>query len=223
MDSAERPETPGTVFGEVAEQYDAARPGYAQEVAAAVLPYADLGDRPAVEIGAGTGKTSVLFAAHGIPLVCVEPDPRMAEVLHRTTARYPQVQIQVSRFEQWEPGSRRFGLLFAATSWHWLDPERRWELARAAVKPGGAVALFWNPPERALPALLLRVPTSDPHDLPVLPRSFCVPGEARGSSQPSGAVRLRSAPWLRPAERGAASGSRPVATGACLRLCGDGR
>jgi hypothetical protein len=146
MDSAEHAETPpGSRFGEAAEQYDAARPGYAEEVATEVLAYADLRDRPAVEVGAGTGKASVLFAARGIPVVCVEPDLRMAKVLRRNTARYPQVQVEVSAFEEWEPGGRRFGLLYAATSWHWLNPARRWGLAHAAVEPGGTVALFWNP------------------------------------------------------------------------------
>jgi len=133
------------VFGEVAEVYDAARPGYSDALVAEVLTYAALDGRSAVEVGAGTGKATVPFAAPGTPLVCIEPDPRMAEVLRRNTAPYPQVQVHTGGFEDWQPGGRRFGLLFAATSWHWVDPERRWDLARDALAPGGAVALFWNP------------------------------------------------------------------------------
>jgi len=64
-----------TIFGEVAELYDAARPGYADALAGEVLAYAGLGGRAAVEVGAGTGKATVAFAAQGIPLLCVEPDP----------------------------------------------------------------------------------------------------------------------------------------------------
>lgn len=135
----------GRVFGEVAELYDAGRPGYADALVSEVLSYAGLGDRAAVEVGAGTGKATVAFAAQGVPVVCVEPDPRMAEVLRRNTAGYPGVQVEAGGFEEWEPGRRRFGLLFAATSWHWLAPNRRWDLAHAALEPGGAVALFWNP------------------------------------------------------------------------------
>ncbi|MER6253886.1 class I SAM-dependent methyltransferase [Streptomyces sp. NPDC001584] len=133
------------VFGEVAELYDAARPGYAGALAAEVLAYADLGGRKAVEVGAGTGKATVAFAAPGTPVVCIEPDPRMAEVLRRNTSRYPEVRVHSGTFEDWRPGGRRFGLLFAATSWHWVDPERRRDLVRDALAPGGAVALFWNP------------------------------------------------------------------------------
>ncbi|MCX4546328.1 class I SAM-dependent methyltransferase [Streptomyces sp. NBC_01565] len=137
--------TRGQVFGEVAELYDATRPGYADALVSQVLAYAALGERGAVEVGAGTGKATVLFAESGTPLVCIEPDPRMAQVLRRNTAGHPGVRVERGRFEEWRSGGRRFGLLLAATSWHWVDPERRWDLAHDALAPGGAVALFWNP------------------------------------------------------------------------------
>lgn len=136
---------PGRGFGEVAELYDAGRPGYADALVTEVLAYAGLGDRAAVEFGAGTGKATVPFAARGVRLVSVEPDPLMAQVLRRNTAGYPQVQVEAAGFEDWDRGGRRFGLVFAATCWHWFAPERRWDLVHAALEPGGAVALFWNP------------------------------------------------------------------------------
>ncbi|MFD6423476.1 class I SAM-dependent methyltransferase [Streptomyces sp. NPDC060198] len=134
-----------TVFGEVAEAYDDGRPGYAEELVTEVLEYAALGDRAALEVGAGTGKATGLFAARGVPVVCVEPDARMAEVLRRNTATYPHVEVVAGDFEAWSPGGRDFGLLYAATSWHWVDPVRRWDLAHSALGPGGTLALFWNP------------------------------------------------------------------------------
>jgi SAM-dependent methyltransferase len=135
----------GRVFGEVAEGYDTHRPGYPEEMVDEVLAYADLGDRPAVEVGAGTGKATAAFAARGVPLLCLEPDPRMAEVLRRNTAAFPGVRVHVGGFEEWRPdGGGGHGLLLAATSWHWLDRDRRWDLAHAALAPGGAVALCWN-------------------------------------------------------------------------------
>ncbi|MFD8293967.1 class I SAM-dependent methyltransferase [Streptomyces lavendulae] len=135
----------GRVFGEVAELYDASRPGYADALVARVLEYAEPGERPALEVGAGTGKATVPFAEAGTTLVCVEPDPRMAEVLRRNTARFPRVRVEAAGFEEWPRDGRRFALLYAATSWHWLDPARRRDLVREALDPGGALALFWNP------------------------------------------------------------------------------
>ncbi|MFE9849469.1 class I SAM-dependent methyltransferase [Streptomyces sp. NPDC005576] len=138
-----------TVYGEAAEAYDGGRPGYADELVTEVLEHAALGGRTALEVGAGTGKATALFAARGVPLVCVEPDPRMAEVLRHNTAGCPHVHVEVSDFERWTPSASpaagRFGLLYAATSWHWVDPDHRWDLAHSALEPGGTLALFWKP------------------------------------------------------------------------------
>ncbi|RLV04320.1 hypothetical protein CTZ27_10110 [Streptomyces griseocarneus] len=131
------------VFGEVAEQYDATRPGYPGRLVTDILGYAALDGAPAVEVGAGTGKATLSFAAHGVPLTCVEPDPRMAEVLARNCAGVPGVTVAVGNFETWHPPTP-YGLLYSAQAWHWVDPETRWSRARAALRPGGAVALFWN-------------------------------------------------------------------------------
>jgi SAM-dependent methyltransferase len=141
------------IFGEVAEGYHASRMGYPDELITDILDYAGLAGRPVVEVGAGTGKATESFAAHGLDLTCVEPDARMAEVLRRNLAAHPSVRIEACAFEDWQPGGRRFGLLYAATSWHWTDPERRWDLAHAALAPGGALALFWNGTAVVDPAL----------------------------------------------------------------------
>ncbi|MEV0193263.1 class I SAM-dependent methyltransferase [Kitasatospora purpeofusca] len=134
------------LFGGVAETYDAVRPGYPSVLVSTVLDYAALGERPALEVGAGTGKATVPFAtALTGPLTCIEPDPRMAEVLRRNTTAHPHVRIEVRNFEDRQSTDTRFGLLFAATSWHWIDPARRWDLAHDALAPGGTIALFWNP------------------------------------------------------------------------------
>lgn len=70
-----------TVFGEVAGLYDRARPAYLPEVADVTLAYAGPLPRRAAEVGAGTGKGTVLFAGRGFPIVCIEPDPRMSALI----------------------------------------------------------------------------------------------------------------------------------------------
>jgi len=129
------------VFGEAVEQYESARPGYPPDLVTDVLAYADPG--PVLEVGAGTGKATVAFAAYGRDITCVEPDPRMAAALERNCQPYPAVSVVLSGFETWRP-DRRFGLLYSAQAWHWVDRERRMDLAYAALAPGGAFALFWN-------------------------------------------------------------------------------
>jgi SAM-dependent methyltransferase len=130
------------VFGEAVAQYEAARPGYPNELIDDVLNYAEPVDR-ALEVGAGTGKGTVAFAERGVRLTCLEPDTRMAAALVRQTSKFPLVSIIETPFETWEP-SEGFDLLLAAQSWHWVDEDRKWDLAYAALKEGGTMALFWN-------------------------------------------------------------------------------
>ncbi|CAM5348441.1 class I SAM-dependent methyltransferase [Streptomyces abikoensis] len=144
MATAEHERERRQVFGDDAEQYDAARPGYPGRLVEDVLGFAALpAGVPAVEVGAGTGKATLAFAARGTPVTCVEPDARMARVLRRHCAGMPHVAVEVADFETWRP-DRPYGLLYCAQAWHWVDPAVRWARARAVLRPGGAVALFWN-------------------------------------------------------------------------------
>jgi SAM-dependent methyltransferase len=130
------------VFGEAVEQYASARPGYPEAMIDDVLEYADPVSE-ILEVGAGTGKATVDFAARGVAMTCLEPDPRMAARLAQECARFPQVTIEVSRLENYSRPVA-FDALIAAQSWHWVDPSRRWDLAHEAVRTGGTIALFWN-------------------------------------------------------------------------------
>ncbi|WP_080044107.1 class I SAM-dependent methyltransferase [[Actinomadura] parvosata] len=143
------------VFGEAVDLYESARPGYPERLATEVLEYAP--DGPVLEVGAGTGKATAVFAARGIDLTCVEPDERMATAL---AANCPGVRVQVGIFEDYTP-DRRFALLYSAQAWHWVDPERRWDLAHAALAPSGALALFWNHYLVTDPALRARLAEVD--------------------------------------------------------------
>jgi len=126
------------VFGEAADDYDRIRPGYPAQLIDDLLAAA--GSGPVLEVGAGTGKATAAFAARGADLTCIEPDPRMAEVLRRNV---PGARVVVSPFEQWQP-DRGYSLLVSAQAWHWVDAESRAGLAWAALAPDGLFAPFWN-------------------------------------------------------------------------------
>jgi hypothetical protein len=135
------------VFGEVADVYDRQRPTYPPQVVGAILGFAGIehdSTTPVAEIGAGTGKASVMFAAHGINLLCIEPSPAMAAIARRNLAQIRTAEVLESSFEGWRNEPHAYGLLYAAQSWHWITPDVRYQKAHAALGSGGTLAVFWN-------------------------------------------------------------------------------
>src|SRR5258708_12612059 len=132
-------------FGEVAELYDRVRPSYPAELVDDVLSFsrAAAGDR-ALEVGAGTGRATALFAAGGLEILGLEPSSGMAGVASRTCAQYENVRIEQSEFERWRSDRRGFELLFSAQAWHWIPRELRYAKAREVLAPSGVLAVFWN-------------------------------------------------------------------------------
>jgi SAM-dependent methyltransferase len=142
------------VFGEVADVYERVRPSYPSELIDDVLSFASVsaGDR-VLEVGAGTGKATRLFAAQGLRMVCLEPSADMVAVARRSCAPFPDVSFQVASFEEWPIEPAAFRLLVSAQAWHWVSPEVRCVKAHSALAPEGALALFWNRPRIGDPEL----------------------------------------------------------------------
>ncbi|HET6867991.1 MAG TPA: class I SAM-dependent methyltransferase [Solirubrobacteraceae bacterium] len=130
------------VFGGFAELYDRHRPAYPDVVIDDLVELAGLDAGSLVlEIGAGTGKATSMFAARGMRVLAVEPSAEMAAVAGR---RSGEVQIEQSDFERWDPAGREFRLVFAAQAWHWVDPAVGFAKAARVLRPGGVLAAFWN-------------------------------------------------------------------------------
>jgi SAM-dependent methyltransferase len=135
-------------FGGAAARYDRMRPSYPSELVEDVLAFACLAAEDlAVEVGAGTGKATALFAARGIALTAIEPSGEMAVLARRNCAPYPRVQVVQADFESWEPAGGTCGLVYAAQAWHWVRPEVRYVKARRILRSGGTLAAFWNRPD----------------------------------------------------------------------------
>ncbi|MBO0843512.1 MAG: class I SAM-dependent methyltransferase, partial [Nocardioides sp.] len=83
-------------FGEVAETYERFRPGYPDELVGRVTAVAEGRVVRAIEIGAGTGKATRVFAAAGIEVVATEPDPAMLAVLARECAELPVTPVRTA-------------------------------------------------------------------------------------------------------------------------------
>jgi len=134
-----------TSFDDEAERYDRARPSYAEALVDEVIAHSRIPpDGRILEVGAGTGKATVLFARRGYPMVALEPGANLANVLRRNVAAFPKVQIELSTFEEWPGADGSFDLVISAQAFHWVDPKVRYRKAAAALRPGGAFALIRN-------------------------------------------------------------------------------
>jgi len=154
----------GLSFGSVANQYERYRLDYPGELVDVVVRYAGAPLRSALEVGAGTGKATRLFASRGIAVTALEPDAEMADVLERTTRGFPAKPV-VTTFEEFGT-ARHFDLVYAAAAWHWTDPACRWARAVELLVPGGVLALFGRPAELKDPDLFAAVDEIETQVLP---------------------------------------------------------
>ncbi len=132
-----------TTFDEVAEVYDRARPSYPELLFDDLIALADL--QPAaylLEIGCGTGRTTLPLAERRFRITCVELGENLAAVARRNLAPFPEVRVVIAPFEMWDPGGDIFDLVYAAASWHWLDPDVRYPKAAGLLKQGGSLAII---------------------------------------------------------------------------------
>jgi SAM-dependent methyltransferase len=129
-------------FGARAEAYERFRPGYPVELRELVAAYAGGPVATALEIGAGTGKATRLFARPGVAVTATEPDAAMLAELRKHVPA--DVRTVRSTFEELRP-EKRYDLVYAAASLHWTDPAGRWDRVAALLEPGGVFACFGGP------------------------------------------------------------------------------
>lgn len=92
-----------------------------------------------LEIGCGTGKSTLPLARRGCNVVALDMGPNLTRVARRNLAAFPRVRICTARFEDRQRDGA-FDLVVAITVWHWLDPHTRYEKAAAALRPRGFLA-----------------------------------------------------------------------------------
>jgi SAM-dependent methyltransferase len=128
-------------FTEVAELYDRVRPGYPEQMFDDLADLAGIGpDCRVLELGCGTGQATVPLAERGCQIVAVELGAEMAQVARRNLARFPQVHVVTSAFEDWPLPPEPFDVVIAATAFNWIDPAIRVTKSADALRPDGVLA-----------------------------------------------------------------------------------
>ncbi|MEV6116526.1 class I SAM-dependent methyltransferase [Streptomyces sp. NPDC052109] len=130
-------------FNSAAAQYAANRPSYPPALFDAVEELAgrSLSGARVVDVGAGTGIATALLHARGADVLAVEPGAGMAAEFRRALPRLPLVRGNGNALPVTDASA---DFVTYAQAWHWTDTARSVPEALRVLRPGGALALWWN-------------------------------------------------------------------------------
>ncbi|WP_329386785.1 class I SAM-dependent methyltransferase [Streptomyces sp. NBC_01351] len=137
-------------FDAAAALYRANRPGYPPALFDAVEELAgrSLAGARVADVGAGTGIATALLRGRGAEVLAVEPGDGMAAEFRAANPGIPVVRGDGDRLPL---AGGAFDFLTYAQAWHWTDPARSVPEARRVLRPGGALALWWNDMDTTVP------------------------------------------------------------------------
>ncbi|GAU69360.1 hypothetical protein SSP35_12_00080 [Streptomyces sp. NBRC 110611] len=130
-------------FNTAAAQYAASRPSYPPALFASVEEFIGrpLADCRVADIGAGTGIATALLRERGARVIAVEPGGTMAAQFREALPDVPVVRGDGNALPLADASQ---DLITYAQSWHWTDTARSVPEALRVLRPGGALAVWWN-------------------------------------------------------------------------------
>lgn len=129
-------------FETVAEQYERARPLYADAAVAFAAQLLGIGPGvPVLDLAAGTGKLTRQLVGLGADVVAVEPGDEMRGVLARVV---PQARPLAGVAEAIPLADASVQAVTVGQAFHWFEPEPAFAEIRRVLRPGGGFALLWN-------------------------------------------------------------------------------
>lgn len=138
---ASDPRRYGTVFDDMAAEYDRHRPAYPDELVGQACRVAGIGPGDRVlEIGCGTGQLTRGLLARGLHVTALEPGANLIARARQNLAG--AVDFVHAKLEEAVLPRGRFPAVFSASAFHWADPEVSWQQVADALAPGGTLALI---------------------------------------------------------------------------------
>ena len=132
-------------FSGLEANYDRHRPDYPSEAVEFIIRTACLGPHSLlVDVGCGTGISSRLFSARGIPVVGVEPNAAMRSQAESIAAGKPAPVYRAGRAEETGLSDACADAVVSAQAFHWFEPEQALAELHRILKPAGWVFLMWN-------------------------------------------------------------------------------
>lgn len=141
------PDPQAAVFGALADEYAAARPGYPEALFDALWErLSGVVERPVVlDVAAGAGAATRVLAVRPARVVALDPSVPMLIHARRAAAGAAGWRGAVAACAEALPVvSASADAVTVAQAFHWFDPDPALEELARVLRSGGVLALLWN-------------------------------------------------------------------------------
>ena len=133
-------------FDENVVLYDKFRPTYGTKIFGDILSYSRVTkSNKILEIGCGTGNATLPMIQTGAEVTAVEIGENLSKYTAQKFSKYSNFHIIHCAFEDFQ-ASTKYDLIFSATAFHWIKPNKSYSKCKDFLRPGGVLAVFWNTP-----------------------------------------------------------------------------
>lgn len=135
-------------FSGFADLYDRARPTPPGELVQLLTQWARTDSPAVVDLGAGTGRSSVLWSGRAVSVVAVEPSPDMRASAAQLLAGRPEFTLVDATAERTGLPDQCADIVTASQALHWFDADRALPEIARILRPGGVFAAYdsqWPP------------------------------------------------------------------------------
>lgn len=132
------------MFNQAAEYYDKYRPGYPQEIIDSLISVTEITEcSDLLEIGCGSGKATEQLIGKGFSILGIDPGEDLVRIGNERF-KNKSVHFVKGRFEEYDFGQKKFDVIYAAQSFHWVPQPIGYQKCADVLKDNGCLALFWN-------------------------------------------------------------------------------
>ncbi|MFI5128059.1 MAG: class I SAM-dependent methyltransferase [Candidatus Acidiferrales bacterium] len=138
-------------FGHAAEEFQRYRPDYPSELFEHILAAVPAGRRErAIDLGAGTGKSTRALVPHFHEVIAAEPDTGMAAKLKE---EIPTAIVRTVTAEDCSQPPSSVDLVTVGNALHWMDVPRVFANIHSWLYSGGMLAVYDRPLPKTTPAI----------------------------------------------------------------------
>ena len=129
-------------FDENVVLYDKFRPTYGTKIFEDILSYGRIKKSSKIlEIGCGTGNATLPMIRTGAEVTAVEIGDNLSKYTAQKFSQYSNFHVIHSAFEDFQAHAK-YDLIFAATAFHWIKPDRSYSKCKELLTAGGVSLYF---------------------------------------------------------------------------------